>query len=57
MNEAYEKLRESWGMLFIRLGAVILLKHKDSYKLYMKHNGKMELLGELDKKYSFEDKQ
>lgn len=49
MEEAYEKLREAWGMLFIRIGAEILMKHKDSYKLYMKYNGKMELLCELQK--------
>lgn len=43
------KARTQFGLMFIRLGAEIVMSNSESYKLYLKHNGKMKLVGELSK--------
>lgn len=50
ISTAYERLRESWGMLFINIGAAILLKHKESYKIFTNTGKDIELIGELQAK-------
>lgn len=46
---ALRKARTEIGFMLIRVGAEIAMKNTDSYKLYLKHNGKLELVGELTK--------
>lgn len=44
------KARTVFGMALIRIGAEIVMKNSSKYNLYVKHNGKIELLGELEKR-------
>lgn len=48
--QAYERLREAWGILFINIGASILLKNKESYKIFTKNGEDVQLIGELQAK-------
>lgn len=50
------KARGEIGMALIRIGASIAIKNNEKLKIYMKQGGKVELLGELEKKKSEDEK-
>lgn len=43
------KARIAFGMMLMRAGAEIVMKNSNSYKIYIKHNEKLETIGELIK--------